>query len=689
MEKAYSNQTEALGQGSVGKLLFKLAAPAIAAQIINLLYNLVDRMYIGHIPVVGKLALTGVGVCLPLIMIISAFAALVSMGSAPRASIFLGKGDKETAEKTMGNSLSLLVIISVILTTVFLLFSEELLLAFGASAETVGYGTDYMLIYSMGTIFVQLTLGLNAFISAQGFAKISMLTVLIGAISNIILDPIFIFAFNMGVKGAALATIISQGISMVWILFFLTGKKTSIRIKLKNLKLSPSIFLPCIALGLAPFIMQSTESLIAVCFNRSLLEYGGDLAVGAMTILTSCMQFSMLPLMGLSQGAQPIMSYNFGARNAERVRRAFKLLLMSCLIYSVSMWIAIEAFPEIFIKIFNDDAELIAFTVPALRIYMLMTGIFGIQLACQQAFVSLGNAKASLSVAILRKIILLIPLIYIMPALGIFKDKTTAVFAAEPIADFISVVFTAILFSVQFKKAMRSIDSGSQDEHRLSPLYRSMRKMVCWFTPKIETVWEQPFAGRPAVFVCNHDRAYGPIAMCAHFDMADDIRPWINAPVLSAREMPKYVREDYWWDCDKWYSPILGHTLVYAYALFIPPILRGSDCIPVYHDTSVAATLKKSVKYLKDGKHLLLFPERPKGYCKYEAEINDGFVSIGRLTYARSKQIVDFYPGYIDWKNHKIFIGTPVSYNPEAPYDEQTKLVSARVESFFAGHREG
>ncbi len=687
MERSISNQTEALGQGSVGKLLFKLAAPAIAAQIINLLYNLVDRMYIGHIPDVGKIALTGVGVCLPLIMIISAFAALISMGSAPRASIFLGKGDKETAENTLGNSLSLLVIISVVLTAVFLVFSEKLLLIFGASTETVGYATDYMLIYSMGTIFVQLTLGLNAFISAQGFAKTSMLTVLIGAVANIILDPIFIFTFNMGVKGAALATIISQCISMVWILIFLTGKKTSIRIKTKHLKLSPKIFLPCIALGLAPFIMQSTESLIAVCFNRSLLKYGGDLAVGAMTILTSCMQFSMLPLMGLSQGAQPIMSYNFGAKNADRVRSAFKFLLASCLIYSITMWVAIEAFPALFIKIFNDDAQLVAFTIPALRIYMLMTGIFGIQLACQQAFVSLGNAKSSLTVAILRKIILLIPLIYIMPALGVFQENTTAVFAAEPIADFISVVFTAILFSVQFKKAMDSIDDVKKDEHRQKPFFRVIRKIVCWVTPKMETVWETPFAGRPSVFVCNHDRAYGPIAMCGHFEMSADIRPWINAPVLSAREMPEYVRNDYWWNNERWYSPILGHTIAYFYALLIPPILRGSDCIPVYHDTAVMSTLKKSIKYLRDGKHLLLFPEHPTGYCEYADSINDGFVSVGRLTYARTKEIVDFYPGYVDWNKHKIYIGSPISYNPEVPYDEQAKYVTEKIEAFFARHR--
>lgn len=460
------NQTEELGTCSVGKLLFKLAVPAIAAQIINLLYNLVDRMYIGHIANVGKLALTGVGVCLPLIMIISAFAALVSMGGAPRASIFLGKGEKDTAEKTLGNSFTLLVIISITLTIIFLFFAEDLLLLFGASENTITYATSYMKIYSLGTIFVQLTLGLNAFISAQGFAKTSMLTVLIGAITNIILDPIFIFGFNMGVAGAALATIISQSLSMIWILFFLTGKKTTLKIRKKHLRLSKEIILPSIALGLAPFIMQATESLIAVCFNSSLLKYGGDIAVGAMTILTSVMQFSMLPLTGLTQGGQPIISYNFGAKNADRVKKAFKFLLISCLTYSTVLWASAMIFPQAFVLIFNNDPELVDFASRALRIYMAVSCIFGIQIACQQTFIALGNAKASLFLALLRKIILLIPLIYIMPMF--MEDKTTAVFTAEPVADILAVTTTAILFIIQFKKAMKEISTPLDDKNSIN-----------------------------------------------------------------------------------------------------------------------------------------------------------------------------------------------------------------------------
>ena len=446
-----NNQSHALAQEPVGRLLLKLSAPAIAAQIVNLLYNMVDRIFIGHIEDVGNLALTGVGVCFPLIMIISAFAALVGMGSAPRASIFMGKGDKDSAEKILGNSFTLLLIVSAVLTVVFALFARPVLLTFGASENTITYALDYFGIYSLGTVFVQLTLGLNAFISAQGFAKISMLTVLIGAVLNIILDPVFIFVFDMGVKGAALATIISQAVSMLWILRFLTGNKTELKIRRKNLVPDPKVFLPCMALGLAPFIMQATESLISVCFNSSLLKYGGDIAVGSMTILTSVMTFSILPLQGLCQGSQPIISYNYGAKNADRVKKAFRLTLICCLVYSFVMWAMVMLSPHSFIKLFNNNPELVSFAGRALRIYMAVNCIFGAQIACQQTFIALGNAKCSLFLALLRKIILLIPLIYILPAF--ITDKTTAVFLAEPVADIIAVSCTVILFTREFRRA--------------------------------------------------------------------------------------------------------------------------------------------------------------------------------------------------------------------------------------------
>ena len=451
------NQSAALATEPVGKLLLKLSAPAIAAQIVNLLYNMVDRIYIGHIDKIGDLALTGVGVCFPLIMIISAFAALVGMGAAPRASIFMGKGDKATAEKILGNSFTLLLCVSAVLTVVFVFFAKPILLTFGASENTIGYAMEYMSIYSFGTVFVQLTLGLNAFISAQGFAKISMMTVLIGAVCNIILDPVFIFGLNMGVKGAAIATVISQFISMVWILKFLTGSKTELRIRKENLKLNPQIFLPCMALGLSPFIMQATESLISVCFNSSLLKYGGDIAVGSMTILTSVMTFSILPLQGLCQGSQPIISYNYGAKNADRVKQGFKLTLVSCLVFSFTVWALVMLFPQNFIKLFNNNPELVDFASHALRIYMAVNCVFGAQIACQQTFIALGNAKCSLFLALLRKIILLIPLIYILPQF--ISNKTNAVFLAEPVADIIAVSCSVVLFTVQFRKSMKELNS--------------------------------------------------------------------------------------------------------------------------------------------------------------------------------------------------------------------------------------
>lgn len=447
-----------LGTEPIGKLLVKLAVPTVVAQLVNMLYNIVDRIYIGHMPGDGSLALTGVGVCLPLIMIISAFAALVASGGAPRASIAMGKGDHDLAEKLLGGCFTLQIVISAILTAVMLIWSRDLLLMFGASENTIGYAADYMRIYAIGTLLVQLTLGMNAFITAQGFATTGMLTVLIGAVANIALDPLFIYGLGMGVRGAALATVISQGLSCVWVICFLRGKKTLLRLKRENLLVSPKLILPCVALGLAAFIMQSSESMISVCFNSSLLRYGGDVAVGTMTILSSVMQFAMLPLQGIAQGAQPISSYNYGARNADRVRQTFRLLLRVCLVYSMVLWAGIMLFPRGFAGIFTPDAELLDFTARALRIYCAMLFLFGIQIACQMTFVSIGNAPCSILVAVLRKFVLLLPLIFLLPSL--LPDKVTAVYLAEPVADAIAVTCTALLFSRQFKKALAALEAG-------------------------------------------------------------------------------------------------------------------------------------------------------------------------------------------------------------------------------------
>lgn len=448
---------EFLGREPIGRLLLRLALPTVAAQLINMLYNVVDRIYIGHIEGEGDLALTGVGVCLPLIMIVSAFAALVGSGGAPRASIFMGKNDMKSARDIVGACFALQIVISVVLTILLLLFNEKLLLAFGASEYTVGYAVSYMNIYACGTVFVQLTLGMNAFISAQGKTTVSMMSVLIGALCNILLDPLFIYGFRMGVAGAAVATVISQAVSCAWVMCFLSGKKAILRLKWECVSLSPKILLPCVALGSATFIMQASESVISVCFNSSLLEYGGDIAVGAMTILSSVMQFAMMPMMGIAQGAQPIISYNYGAKNPRRVKRAFYLLLACCLTYSVLLWGAVMLFPRAFAAIFTPKAALIDYTASVIRIYFGGMIIFGLQVACQMTFVSLGKALSSVTVAVVRKFVLLLPLIYIMPLL--VADKTLGVYIAEPVADIIAVTFTGILFLFQFRSVMRKMQS--------------------------------------------------------------------------------------------------------------------------------------------------------------------------------------------------------------------------------------
>ena len=459
-KNALAQQKPDLGTAPVGKLLFQMAMPTITAQVVNVLYNMVDRMYIGHISKVGATALTGLGVCFPLIMLVSAFAALAAMGGATRAAIMLGRKDEETAQRILGNCTIGTLLFGALLTAALLIWNEPLLWFFGASKNTIGYAVDYMQIYAIGTIFVQISLGLNTFITSQGFSKISMYSVMIGAVTNIILDPIFIFGLDMGVQGAALATILSQMISAAWVLRFLTRGKSILKIQRRYMKIQWKIYLPCMALGLSPFIMQATESIISICFNTSLLKYGGDMAVGAMAILSSVMQFSMLPLQGLTQGSQPIVSYNFGAGNGSRVKKAFWILLRCCVIYSTVLWAVCIFAPQVFIALFTSNAELAAYTTWAMRVYMAASLIFGIQIACQQTFVALGNAKVSLFLAVLRKIILLIPLIFILP--HFFENQVMAVWLAEPVADFLAVTTTSIMFAVQFKKTLAKLQDREQ-----------------------------------------------------------------------------------------------------------------------------------------------------------------------------------------------------------------------------------
>lgn len=440
-----------LGEGSVGRLLFKLAVPAIIAQLVNVLYNIVDRIFIGRIPN-GDIAMAGVGVAFPVIMIISAFSALIGMGGAPLAAIKMGEKDKDGAEKILSNSFSTLIILSIILTLIIFIFKEKLLWAFGASDVTINYALDYLSIYLMGTIFVQISLGMNTFINTQGFAKMGMVTVMVGAAVNIALDPILIFGFNMGVKGAAVATVLAQMVSAIWVLVFFFGKKSILRIRKEFLKPEFKVVFGIMALGISPFIMQATESLVIISMNNQLLKYGGDLAVSSMTIMSSIMQIVMLPMMGLTQGAQPIISYNYGAKKIDRVKKTFKLLITCCLTYTSIMWLGLMLKPDLFVLLFNNNPKLIEITSWSIRIYFAGIFLFGAQIACQQTFLALGEAKKSLILALLRKIILLIPLIYILPA--ILNDKLMATLLAEPVADIISAATTIICFMIFYKKVL-------------------------------------------------------------------------------------------------------------------------------------------------------------------------------------------------------------------------------------------
>ena len=444
-----------LGTEPVGQLLRRLAIPTVIAQLVNMLYNIVDRIYIGHIPEVGSSALTGVGVCLPIILIVSAFACFTASGGAPRASIYMGRDDMDSAEKTLGGCFTLQIGISVVLTAVLLLWGRDALLAFGASENTIDYAADYLHIYAFGTLFVELTLGMNAFITAQGFAKVGMYTVLIGAAANIILDPVFIFALDMGVRGAAVATVLSQAVSAAWVLRFLTGKNTVLRLRRSTLRIDTKLLLPAVSLGASPFVMQSTESLLTVAFNISLQKYGGDLAVGAMTILTSVAQMIQLPLTGLAQGAQPILSYNFGAHRPDRMKQVVRYNILIAVLFAVSIWGVVQLAPHAVVHLFTSDEQLTEITVWALRIYMALGFTNAFQTGFQQSFVALGEAKISLFLALERKIFLLIPLIFILP--HFFADKLFAVFLAEPVADVLAAATTTVLFLIRFRNITKEM----------------------------------------------------------------------------------------------------------------------------------------------------------------------------------------------------------------------------------------
>ena len=448
-----ANKNQDMGTGSIRKWMVQLAVPALVGQVVNLLYNIVDRIYIGHIPEIGGAALTGVGLFTPILMLITAFAMMAGSGGAPRAAIAMGQGDKEKAEKILGNCFTVLMGMAVLLTVVFYFACPTLLRWFGASDATLPYAVAYGRIYILGSIFVLTTMGLNVFITTQGFAKISMLTTVIGAVTNIVLDPILIFGLNLGVKGAAIATVCSQAISALWILRFLTGKKTILKLKPANMKLIPGIILPCLGLGVSTFVMLSTESILSISFTSSLAKFGGDVAVGAMTVLTSINQLITMPLSGVCQGGQPLISYNYGAKKIDRVKGAFFCQFGVCVAYTVVFWLLLMTMPNVFAGIFTSDTAIVDYTAWAIRVFLACGFSVGFQLSCQQAFMALGQAKISLVMALLRKVFLLIPLIFILPMF--FTDKAFAVYLAEPIADIVAAAVTTFMFFRFFLKMLK------------------------------------------------------------------------------------------------------------------------------------------------------------------------------------------------------------------------------------------
>ena len=433
---------------AIGKLMISMAVPSIIAQIINILYSIVDRIYIGHIKGVGMEALTGVGVTFPIITLISAFSAFVGAGGAPLAAIWLGKGDRKRAEKILGNGVTLLVFFTVILMAFFYAFQKPLLYLFGASDATIGYAVSYISIYLAGTIFVELALGLNAFIISQGQSRTAMMAVLLGAASNIILDPIFIFALGMGVKGAAYATVISQALSALWTVGFLISRKSSLTIKWQAMKPDFPVIGNVMALGISPFIMRATESLISIVLNNGLQKYGGDIYVGSLTIMQSVMQMYSAPLGGFTQGVQPIISYNFGAGNFDRVKKLYRSMITVCFLFAAMATVLVMIFPGFFAGMFTNDAQLIALVEKMMPIFMCGMLIFGLQQGIQPTFLALGQAKLSLFIAIFRKVILLVPLALVLP----LKFGVMGIYYAEPVSDVLSAVTATVLFLLNIKK---------------------------------------------------------------------------------------------------------------------------------------------------------------------------------------------------------------------------------------------
>lgn len=662
------------------------ALPAGLSWLAVLGLFLAERLTVGRIPQTGQLALGALAAVFPLVLAALAGAVLVGKSGAKEASRLLSLGKQEEAEQMLGSSFCLLIFCGLLLTAGFQLVGAELLQLAGAGKESLPLALDYLNTYSLGLVFVLLTWGLNAFLTAQGRLWESAAALLAAAATALFLTPLLTLRFGLGLPGAALAGLVAHGISALLMTLALAVKKTSLGLRIASLIPGIKTFKIGLHQGLSAFLLLLGEGLIFALLNRRLFRLEGELGLAVLTVLTGVLALFLLPLMGLAKGAKPLLQARFAKDDTEHVKRTAGLLILLSLGFSVVLWAAVQLRPQTFFRLFGGEERLADFGLPLLRLFSAGACLLGLQTALRQVLSAVG-AERNLPAAVPpRSRILMLIFIFVLPGLSGRFSKTALILLAQPLADFFAAAFALALFLRGFHRALEG--GAVYAERRQGRLFRLLRLVIALFTPRMETVWEEPFSGAPSVFVCNHDRAFGPIAMCVHFPLCREIRPWINAQVLSPRETPQYVREDYWWNPDKWTAPIFDYSLAYLMALLIPPILRGADSVPVYHDAGVMATLRASVKTLSDGKHLLLFPERPTGYHQYDTEIFDGFVSVGRLYYKRSRERVHFYPAFVDWESKKITVGKPLVYDPSVDHTIQAPRTAKAIEAYFAARTE-
>lgn len=643
---------------------------------------LAERLSAGRIPEAGQLALGALAAVLPLVLAVLAVAVLVGKSGAKEANRLLSLGNREEAEQKLGGSVCLLIICALLLTAGFQLFGEALLRLAGAGEESIPQALDYLNTYSLGLIFVLLTWGQNAFLTAQDRHWESAAALLAAAATALILIPLLIFHFDLGLHGAALGGLAAHGVSALLMSLALAKKEAPLRLRATCLLPGLKAWKTGLSQGLSAFVLLLGEGLVLALLNRRLLRLEGEPGLAVLTVLTGVLALFFLPLMGLAKGTKPLLQARFAKGDTGGVKQAAGRLILLSLSFSLALWAAVQLKPQAFFRLFGAEERLLALGLPLLRLFCASAWLLGLQTALRQALSAVG-AERNLSAAVPpRSRILMLIFIFVLPGLSGRLSKTALILLAQPLADLLAAAFALALFLRGFHRALEG--GPVYAEHRQGRLFRLLRLVIALFTPRMETVWEEPFEGAPSVFVCNHDRAFGPIAMCVHFPLCREIRPWINAQVLSPRETPQYVREDYWWDPDKWTAPIFDHSLAYLMALLIPPILRGADSVPVYHDAGVMATLRASVKTLADGRHLLLFPERPTGYHQYDTEIFDGFVSVGRLYYKRSREQVHFYPAFVDWRGKKITVGKPLVYDPSVDHTLQAPQTARAIEAYFA-----